>query len=141
MEKDEKLLLIDTTRKELLVALVDRDTVEKRTNADQRRHSVCLNDVARDFIPLASAFAVVVGPGSWTGSRVGVVAVKAWSLALERPVISLISPDDGENRIDELIKESWGKFHARDFTDISALAPLYDSEFKVGKTVPMNNKQ
>ena len=128
MEKNENILLIDTTKKELLVALVGKDKVETRTNNDQRKHSQCLNDVAKDFISKASAFAVVTGPGSWTGSRVGVVAVKAWSLATGKPIISLRS---GEN-LAELARK---KFDSKDFTDIKALAPFYDSEFKITKPV------
>ena len=125
MDKNEKLLLIDTTKKELLVALVGRDSVEKRTNSDQRRHSVCLNDVANDFLPAALAFAVVTGTGSWTGSRVGVVAVKAWAFATGKPVIALTSD------VKDLVTSAREKFDAKDFTDVNALAPLYDSEFKI----------
>ena len=86
-----------------------------------------LNTVARDFIPQADCFAVVTGPGSWTGSRVGVVAVKAWAFATGKPIIALTA-----NSIDEnLINAARQKLKQKDFTSIRELAPHYDSEFKV----------
>ncbi len=35
------------------------------------------------------AFAVGIGPGSYTGLRIGVSAVKGWSYALEKPIIGI----------------------------------------------------
>jgi len=110
--------LIDTTRDEMLVAFIDGDDIQTRTNAEQRRHSETLNKIAAEFIPHADIFAVVTGPGSWTGSRVGVVAVKSWAFATGKPIIALQNPYDMRNI-------------SREFTTIHELAPYYDSEFKV----------
>jgi len=116
-----KLLLIDTTGVQLLVALITKDGMQTRTNDDQRRHSESLNDIVGDWVQIADAFAVVTGPGSWTGSRVGVVAVKAWAFATGKPVIALTGGIDG----------AWEKFQKKEFTQIKNLAPKYDAEFKV----------
>jgi len=121
-----KILLIDTTQSELLVALVGDSTVEKRTHPEQRRHSEVLNTVASDFVRQADAFAVVTGPGSWTGSRVGVVAVKAWAMATQKPIIQL-TMDNGQWTIDDVRR----KFKNKDFTPIHELKPYYDSDFKI----------
>jgi hypothetical protein len=132
---NEKLLFIDTTRERLVVALLDGKTPEIRTNPDQRRHSEVLNTVAGDFVPRASAFAVVTGPGSWTGSRVGVTAVKAWAFATGRPVVAMGADksDTGNLGDFKLFDIAWKKYKAADFTDIHVLAPHYDAEFVVGK--------
>jgi len=137
---DTKLLLIDTTRDRLLVALLDGKTPEIRTNPEPRRHSEVLNTIVGDFVSRASAFAVVTGPGSWTGSRVGVVAVKAYALATGKPIVALENsplskgvPPAGAGDLgdDELFSLAWQKFLARDFTTPHALAPFYNAEFKI----------
>ena len=127
--KNTKLLLIDTTGKALFVALVGENDVQVAPcQAEQRRHSESLNDIAAKFLPEADAFAVVTcGDGSsWTGIRVGVVAVKAWALATGKPIIALGAADN-----ETLIATARKKFTNKDFTDVFALAPHYDSEFKV----------
>ena len=82
---------------------------------------------------------MVTGPGSWTGSRVGVVAVKAYALATGKPVIALQSCHC-EKRSDEaiplhhekLITEARRKYAAKEFITARELAPYYDADFKVG---------
>ena len=125
MKANEKLLLIDTTGERLLVALVGNDAAQERTNPDKRRHSETINAIAKDFIPRANAFAVVNGQSSnasWTGTRVGVVAVKAWAFATDKPIIEL------ETASFDIARQ---KFDAKDFTDIDKLEPKYSAEFKV----------
>jgi len=127
MKANEKLLLIDSVGAQLYVALVGAYSVEERIFDEQRAHDRNINRLTRDFIPQASAFAVVTGPGSWTGSRVGVVAVKAYAITTGKPVVELQIKD----RREELIKEARRKFTAGEFTDVRELAPYYDAEFKV----------
>jgi len=127
VKQSEKLLLIDTTKEVLFVALVGANKVEVRTNPERRRHSETLNEIVGDWCRVVDAYAVVTGPGSWTGSRVGVVAVKGWAFALGKPVIALGAMDDN----DELVLLAKKKFVNKDFTDVKKLAPYYDSEFKV----------
>ena len=120
-----KVLLIDTTRDVLLVALVTEKDAQTRTNDQPRRHSESLNTISKSFIPNADAFAVVTGPGSWTGSRVGVVAVKAWALVTGKPIIATTNPTED---LFTIVRE---KFASRDFTEVHELSPFYDSEFKL----------
>ena len=87
----KKLLLIDTTK------------------PDGIRYSECLNDMVKDELHNIDGFAVVTGGkgASWTGSRVGVTAVKAWAYATGKQVYEVIETTPEE------------------------LAPKYDAEFKV----------
>jgi len=122
-----KILYIDTTRDMLTVALVTKTLFTVRTNNEQRRHSESINQIAKEFLtPDLDAFAVVCGSGSWTGSRVGVVAVKSWALVFNKPIIALTQDDN--------IDTAREKFLSKDFTSINDLAPIYDSEFKITLT-------
>lgn len=133
MKKSENILLIDTTGAELLVALVGAESVEIAVNAQQRRHSEALNQIVGTVLEKCgkkfadvSAFAVVNGSGSWTGTRVGVVAVKAFSFATGKPILELCA-DTREN----LFKAARAKFDARDFVGAAEIEPRYDAEFAV----------
>ena len=125
MTTQESILLIDTTGDTLLVALVSADKVETRTSTEKRRHSEVLNIVAGDWVRVVDAYAVVVGGRegqSWTGSRVGVVAVKAWAFATGKPVIILDSVDFSVVR---------DKYTTQQFASIHDIQPEYSSEFKI----------
>ena len=132
MKPNENLLLIDTTRPRLLVARVGATDAEVRTEDTQRRHSECLNEIVSGLMPDlrgACAFAVVNAHGSWTGVRVGVVAVKAWSLATGRPIIELSAVEDDE----ELFNLARAKYDLGEFVGARELSPYYNSEFKITK--------
>ena len=122
-----KFILIDSTGQELFVALVSEKDIEVRIFKEQRAHDRNLNKLTHDWIDKANAFAVVTGPGSWTGSRVGVVATKAYALATGKMVIALTA---NENR-DILIAEAKQKYKNKEFINVRELSPTYDSEFKV----------
>jgi len=94
------------------------------TCKSDKRQAETINAMYADQIAKADAFAIVQRAGSWTGSRVGVVAVKAWSYATGKPIIELPEEDM------ELAKQ---KYLAGEFTDLRKLEPFYDSEFIVGK--------
>ena len=131
--KDGELLFVDTTRAELFCAIVDVKSgrFEARKSVEQRRHSEVLNTVVGDWLARASGFAVVTGYGSWTGSRVGVVAVKAWAFATGKPIVELVVGKDEVVDYNGLVKAAVEKFKKGEFVDMFALAPKYDSEFKV----------
>jgi|GEM_PF-990418 len=92
-----RLLLIDTTK------------------PDGIKYSECINDMAGDLDDI-DGFAVVTGGegASWTGSRVGVVAAKAFAMSTGKPV-----------------------YEVREVT-ARELAPKYDAEFKI---TPKNTVQ
>lgn len=96
---DGPLLMIDTSSFTGSVALVERDRVlgevllnvrathseRLMTTVDQllRDAGVSVGDIA--------AFGAVLGPGSFTGLRIGVATVKAFALAVGRPLVGVTS--------------------------------------------------
>jgi tRNA A37 threonylcarbamoyladenosine modification protein TsaB len=99
-----KILLIDSVHAQLFVALIETCgedmIITSKTNDTQKAHDKYINRLVREVLAERgatfadiSAYAVVAGPGSWTGCRVGVAAVKGFSFAAPRPVIELNSLD------------------------------------------------
>ena len=92
-----KVLFVDTTTADLVVAVVEEDKVTAVVNADtQRRHSelLCvkvaqaLADAGVNFADM-DCYACAIGPGSFTGIRVGVSTVKGYCTAVPRPLIAV----------------------------------------------------
>jgi tRNA A37 threonylcarbamoyladenosine modification protein TsaB len=63
--------------------------------AQQRQHDKNINELIQRLLngEKPAAVAVNIGAGSWTGTRVGVTAGKAYSLALNIPLYEYKSPD------------------------------------------------
>ncbi len=96
-----KFLAVDTSGKQLNTAVFDgaRETVLRREDCAMK-HSVLLMgeiDEALRTARLTPAdcdfFACVVGPGSFTGIRIGIATVKGLCLALGKPALGLTSFD------------------------------------------------
>jgi len=151
VKQSENILLIDSTQSELFVALAPACHCEVRSNPtvrtcnELRAHDRNLNKLTADLIDKADAFAVVVGPGSWTGSRVGVVAVKAYAIATGKPIIALQAAGACHCEQSEaipsqyreaLIAAACRKFAAKEFTAARELAPFYNAEFKATPKKP-----
>lgn len=131
---NEKLLLIDSVSQTLFVALISGEVVDFREFKGAREHDKNLNPLVKELLSATktsfsgiTAIAVVNGPGSWTGTRVGITAAKAYSIAHGIPVISLTADDDRNKLIDNAKK----LFTQKQFITARELSPYYDSEFKV----------
>ncbi|GAB3577816.1 tRNA (adenosine(37)-N6)-threonylcarbamoyltransferase complex dimerization subunit type 1 TsaB [Calidifontibacter terrae] len=96
-----RLLAMDTSTSAVTVALLDGNTVlAARSSVDARRHTEILMPLVRDVVAEAGvsrssidAFAVGVGPGPFTGLRVGITTAATLGLVLDRPAYGVCSLD------------------------------------------------
>jgi tRNA threonylcarbamoyl adenosine modification protein YeaZ len=95
------LLAIDTSAG-TSVAVVDRDAgiLAELIEADTRRHAEVIGTLIRAALDEAgilvtdlSGVAVGMGPGPFTGLRVGIAAARAFALGIGRPVVPVVSHD------------------------------------------------
>lgn len=123
------LLLIDSTKQELTVAAaVNGRIADSQVCREQRKHDRNINPLAAaalrnsglKFADL-SAVAVVTGDGSWTGIRVGLAAAKAYSYALNIPIIELTGQID--------MAAAMKKYDKKQFLDAFTVKPYYNGEF------------
>jgi tRNA threonylcarbamoyladenosine biosynthesis protein TsaB len=92
-----KILAVDTTGGSASVAIVQEKAVLAEIFFDLgRNHSEILLPAIEHILKTAclelssmDAFACTVGPGSFTGIRIGVSTVKGLALALDRPVVAV----------------------------------------------------
>ncbi len=92
-----KVLLIDTTTKDMIVAVVtDNEVIDASTPMAGTQHSesLCLavqkalQKSGLTFVDL-DAYACAVGPGSFTGIRIGISTVKGYAMACPKPFIAI----------------------------------------------------
>lgn len=90
-----RILGLDTTRKSAIIFVVDNDNNIVKILDEKEKQSENLminidNLLNENNIDLKSidCFAVVEGPGSFTGIRVGMATIKAMAFALSKPIIS-----------------------------------------------------
>ena len=121
------LLLLDSTQTELVVALaVDGVITTTKTCAEQRQHDKNVNRLINELgVKKFDAVAVVTGPGSWTGIRVGLAVAKAFAYAQGIPLIEL------RDKID--VDVAMQKFRAGETVSPFAIQPFYNGEFVVNK--------
>ena len=94
------LLAIDTSTG-TSVAVVARDGVRAvRTSADTRGHAEVIGGFLRAVLAEAGivpaeleGVAVGMGPGPFTGLRVGIAAARTFALGIDRPVLPVVSHD------------------------------------------------
>jgi len=95
-----KLLAIETSSPILGVALCDEHGTLAAIEAPEERASVNLIPRIQKILKKkrvklkdVDGFAVSIGPGSFTGLRVGVTAVKGLSYATKKPIVSIATLD------------------------------------------------
>lgn len=92
-----KILFVDTTTCDLVVAVLRDDKIFQSTVAGaERRHSELLCSKVAEALAAAEmsfddveAYACAIGPGSFTGIRIGVSTVKGYCTAVARPYIAV----------------------------------------------------
>lgn len=95
------LLAIDTSTG-TSVAVVDRDggVLVELGEPDTRRHAEVIGELIRDALQQSgialtalSGVAIGMGPGPFTGLRVGIAAARAFAFGISRPVVPVVSHD------------------------------------------------
>ena len=95
------LLAIDTSAG-TSVAVVDRDAgiLSEHSEADTRRHAEVIGSLIQKALKDAgvpvtdlSGVAIGMGPGPFTGLRVGIAAARAFAFGIGRPVVPVVSHD------------------------------------------------
>lgn len=96
-----KILGIDTSSKFLSIALSEnKDIIREESHLLDRNHSSELVPRIKELlrksaVPIGKidAFVVGLGPGSFTGLRIGVSAIKGFGVALKKPCVGVPSID------------------------------------------------
>ncbi|UCF90036.1 MAG: tRNA (adenosine(37)-N6)-threonylcarbamoyltransferase complex dimerization subunit type 1 TsaB [Desulfobacterales bacterium] len=96
-----KILAVDTATRSCSVAITDQDTLlAELTDNSGQTHSKHLLPMIKAAIRMAKVapvdlegLAVTVGPGSFTGLRIGISSVKGLALALDKTVVGISSLD------------------------------------------------
>lgn len=96
-----KILAIDTSAQSCGVAIVsDQSLIAETTLSIKQTHSKHLIQIMDMLMVLSNlnindidGFAVTVGPGSFTGLRIGISSIKGLALAANKPVVGVSSLD------------------------------------------------
>ena len=96
-----KILAIDTSSKFLNIALGENDfIVIEESHLLDRQHSALLVPKVKELLEKCNssigdidAFVVGLGPGSFTGLRIGVSSIKGFGIATKKPCIGVASID------------------------------------------------
>ena len=94
-----KILAVDTATQSCSVAVTDqRQLLAELTIANGRTHSRHLMHLIENVFEMAGlkveqvdGFAATIGPGSFTGLRIGISAVKGLAYALHKPMVGISS--------------------------------------------------
>jgi tRNA threonylcarbamoyladenosine biosynthesis protein TsaB len=96
-----KILALDTATQSCSVAIVDDESLlAELTRVNSKTHSRHLMDLINTVCRIADlkaedmdGFAVTIGPGSFTGLRIGISAIKGLAFSFGKPVVGVSSLD------------------------------------------------
>lgn len=96
-----KILGVDTANRSCSVAIVDNgSTLAEQTLVSTQTHSKHLMEMVGAVVKLSSlalseidGFGVTIGPGTFTGLRIGISSVKGLAYATGKPVVGISSLD------------------------------------------------
>jgi tRNA threonylcarbamoyladenosine biosynthesis protein TsaB len=96
-----KILAVDTATKSCSVAIIDDGTLSAElTTMDDQTHSKHLMELIHKVLGISGAsageldgLAVTIGPGSFTGLRIGISTIKGMAYGLNKPVVGISSLD------------------------------------------------
>ena len=96
-----KILAVDTATKSCSVAIVDKDTLLAEVSITSKQtHSRHLMEMVNRAMGMSGlnisgldGLAVTIGPGSFTGLRIGISSVKGLAMASGKPVVGISSLD------------------------------------------------
>ena len=96
-----KILALDTATQSCSVALIDNGSLlAELTRLNRRTHSRHLMDLIDTACRMSDlkigdidGFAVTIGPGSFTGLRIGISTIKGLAFPLNKPVVGVSSLD------------------------------------------------
>ena len=132
-----KFLAIDTSGQKLAVIAQNEDKTVVRAQNSAMRHSILLMDeidgaLKEANLPLAACdfIACVVGPGSFTGIRIGISAVKGLCMAVGVPALAVTSFDclayaEKRERLLALVDAGHGHFYACPYDGFKPQAAAY----------------
>ena len=94
-----KILAVDTSTKNCSICIIENETVRVEISMDNgQTHSKHLMKMIRDGLDLAACktkdldgYAVVIGPGSFTGLRIGLSTIKGLAVYGKKPVVGISS--------------------------------------------------
>ena len=139
-----KVLYVDTTTADLIVAVVQDNKILdfSKPNAGTRHSETLCNCVSEalsqsglNFDDL-DAYACAVGPGSFTGIRIGISTLKGYSMAVSKPLISVncleaISLSNQLGNKGRAVMDAGNGYYFADYSEEHPVAPClvaYDSD-------------
>ena len=143
IQEKDYILIIDSVHPVMNIDIISlcKSTPQhwRMQSTIQKQHDILIATLVRELLISAnlkftdlSAYAVVTGPGSWIGSRVGISAIKAFHLIHPHPIIELNSIPGEENQYFNNLKNLITmKFTNENFTPIEKLEPFYGKEYLV----------